>query len=304
MVYTVTFNPSLDYIVSVENFRTGCVNRTSAEMVCAGGKGINVSLVLKNLGYESTALGFLAGFTGDEIARRLEKEGVKTDFIYIKDGMSRINIKIRAAQESEINGQGPAVSEEALQKLYWRLDRLAEGDALVLAGSIPESLPQSVYRDMMQYLEKKHLRIIVDAARDLLVNVLDCHPFLVKPNHHELGEIFGVQLSNKKEVIAYGRKLQEMGARNVLVSMAGDGAALLAEDGRVFEMEAPEGRVKNSVGAGDSMVAGFLAGYLESGDLETAFKKSVCAGSASAFSDRLATAEEVEKLLHTLPENG
>ncbi len=298
MIYTVTFNPSLDYIVSVDDFRAGQVNRTTEEIIYPGGKGINVSIVLKNLGFDSTALGFLAGFTGDEIRRLMEKQGIKAEFIYVPTGFSRINMKLRSREESEINGQGPAMGEEDVRKLFQKLEELKDGDILVLAGSIPSSLPESIYMDIMKDLQKKDILIAVDATKDLLVNVLPYHPFLVKPNNHELGEIFGRPLTDKKDVIHYAGKLQEKGARNVLVSMAGDGAVLVAENGSVYERRAPEGKVVNSVGAGDSMVAGFLAGYLESGDYEKAFLMGICTGSASAFSEGLATRESAEKIMN------
>ncbi len=297
MIYTVTFNPSLDYIVTVHNFRTGIVNRTVNEIIYPGGKGINVSMVLKNLGFQSTALGFMAGFTGDEIARQLEDRGVNTDFIHVKEGTSRINVKLRSDEESEINGQGPAIQKEDIDTLYKKLDALKEGDVLVLAGSIPDVMPGSMYMDIMAYLEGRGIQIVVDATKDLLVNVLPYKPFLIKPNNHELGEIFGVELKDQDEVIAYAKKMQEKGARNVLVSMAGDGAVLVTEDGKEFRAQAPKGKVINSVGAGDSMVAGFVAGYLSTGDYKEAFQMGVCTGSASAFSEELATKEEVEALL-------
>lgn len=299
MIYTVTFNPSLDYIVDVNNFKLGRVNRTTKEIIYAGGKGINVSMVLKNLGFDSTALGFLAGFTGKEICRLMEEQGVNADFIEVKEGLSRINLKLRSNEESEINGQGPAIKEKDIQNLYEKLDKLQYGDVLVLAGSIPSVMPQSMYMDIMKYMEEKDLNIVVDATKDLLVNVLKYHPFLVKPNNHELGEIFGVELEEKKDVIVYAKKLKEMGAKNVLVSMAGAGAVLVAEDGSIYESEAPKGKVVNSVGAGDSMVAGFLAGYLQTRDYREAFKLGVCTGSASAFSEKLATKEEVDSIMNT-----
>lgn len=298
MIYTVTFNPSLDYIVTVEDFTTGIVNRTKKELIFPGGKGINVSMVLQNLGYANTALGFMAGFTGDEIVRLLEEKGVTADFIHISEGVSRINVKLRSREETEINGQGPAIQAADIKKLYEKLGALDSEDILVLAGSIPDVMPQSIYMDIMDYLKEKKLKVVVDATRDLLVNVLGYHPFLIKPNNHELGEIFGVELKEKDEVIAYAKKLQEKGARNVLVSMAGEGAVLVAEDGTEYRAEAPKGRVVNSVGAGDSMVAGFLAGYLSSGRYEDAFRYGVCTGSASAFSEELATKEQVEALLN------
>ena len=297
MIYTVTFNPSLDYIVSVEDFKVGMTNRTNTELMFPGGKGINVSMVLQNLGLESMALGFMAGFTGREIERLLAVRNVKSDFIEVASGISRINVKLRSNEESEINGMGPAIGKAEIDKLYKQLDKLTEGDILVLAGSIPSVMPESMYSDIMDYLKEKNLKIVVDATRDLLVNVLKYHPFLIKPNNHELGEIFGVTLSKKEEVIPYAKKIQEMGARNVLISMAGEGAVLVTETGEIYQSNPPKGKVKNSVGAGDSMVAGFLAGYLHSGNYEEAFYMGVCTGSASAFSDNLATKEEVRELL-------
>ena len=262
MIYTVTFNPSLDYIVSVDDFKLGLTNRTSSELILPGGKGTNVSTVLKNLGLESTALGFVAGFTGNEIVKRLNDMGIKSDFISIENGISRINLKLKSIDGTEINGAGPDISEEKVNELRDKLNQLKEGDVLVLAGSIPASMPSTMYSDIMEYLQDKEVLIAVDATKDLLVNVLPFHPFVIKPNNYELGEIFDVTLKDKKDVIVYAKKLQEQGARNVLVSMAGDGAVLVAEDGSVYESEAPKGKVVNSVGAGDSMVAGFLYGYL------------------------------------------
>ncbi len=297
MIYTLTFNPSLDYIVTVPEFTCGVVNRTSREVVFPGGKGINVSMVLGNLGFENTALGFLAGFTGEELKRLVEEKGIHAEFIPVEQGMTRINVKLRSKQETEINGQGPAIGEADIRRLYARLDALQDGDILVMAGSIPDVMPKTMYMDIMEHLKEKKLRIVVDATRDLLVNVLKYQPFLIKPNNHELGEIFRVEISEKADVIKYARKLQEQGARNVLVSMAGDGAVLLAEDGTVCQADAPKGKVVNSVGAGDSMVAGFLAGYLTDGTYEKAFQMGVCTGSASAFSEELATREEVLELM-------
>lgn len=296
MIYTVTFNPSLDYIVTVDNFTTGRVNRTTTEFMYPGGKGINVSIVLKNLGYDNIALGFEAGFTGEEIIRRISDMGIIHDFIHVDSGLSRINVKIRSDNESEINGQGPAIEDDHINKLYQRFDKLKNGDILVLAGSIPTVMPDSMYMDIMKYLKGRNIKIVVDATKDLLVNVLEYRPFLIKPNNHELGEIFGVELKTRDEVVEYAKRLQKMGAVNVLVSMAGEGAVLVAEDGSIFKTPAPKGVVKNSVGAGDSMVAGFIAGYLNSGNYVEAFKMGVCTGSASAFSDKLATKAEVEAL--------
>lgn len=297
MIYTVTFNPSLDYILTVQDFMMGIVNRTSQEIIFPGGKGINVSMVLKNLGCESTALGFMAGFTGKEITRLLEKKGITTDFIHVKDGNSRINVKLRAQKETEINGQGPMIRSEDIRSLYAKLDQLKEGDTLVLAGSIPDTMPESIYMDIMEHLKDKKLYIVVDATKDLLMNVLPYHPFLIKPNNHELGELFHTVLTDKDEVIYYAKKLQDKGAGNVLVSMAGDGAVLVTENHEEFQSKAPKGHVVNSVGAGDSMVAGFLYGYGKTGSYEEAFRYGICTGSASAFSEELATKEEVETLL-------
>lgn len=300
MIYTVTLNPSLDYIVSVDHLRLGAVNRTQKEIMNPGGKGINVSCVLRNLGYDSTALGFCAGFTGREILRLLKEQGIREDFIETGSGLSRINVKIRSDEESEINGRGPEISNEELEILYKKLERLKAGDILILAGSIPSGLPKTMYEDILERLLGRQLSIIVDATKELLVPILKYHPFLVKPNHHELGEIYGVTLRTRPEVLPYARKMQEEGARNVLVSLAGEGALLLTEDGQVFEAEAPKGNVCNSVGAGDSMVAGFVAGYLDTKDYEQAFYMGLCSGSASAFSEGLAKKEEVQRLRKAL----
>ena len=293
MIYTVTFNPSLDYIVSVDDFKLGLTNRTSSELILPGGKGTNVSTVLKNLGLESTALGFVAGFTGNEIVKRLNDIGIKSDFISIENGISRINLKLKSIDGTEINGAGPDISEEKVNELMAKLNQLKEGDVLVLAGSIPSSMSDNIYRDIMADLKDRGVMIVVDATKDLLLNVLEYHPFLIKPNNHELGEIFDVKLTTREEVIPYGRKLQEKGARNVLVSMAGEGAVLIAEDGQVFDAPAPKGKLINGVGAGDSMVAGFVAGWSEKQDYEYAFHMGVASGSASAFSENLATKEEI-----------
>ncbi len=293
MIYTVTFNPSLDYIVSVDDFKLGLTNRTSSELILPGGKGTNVSTVLKNLGLESTALGFVAGFTGNEIVKRLNDIGIKSDFISIENGISRINLKLKSIDGTEINGAGPDISEDKVNELMDKLNQLKEGDVLVLAGSIPSSMSDNIYRDIMADLKDRGVMIVVDATKDLLLNVLEYHPFLIKPNNHELGEIFDVKLTTREEVIPYGRKLQEKGARNVLVSMAGEGAVLIAEDGQVFDAPAPKGKLINGVGAGDSMVAGFVAGWIEKQDYEYAFHMGVASGSASAFSENLATKEEI-----------
>ena len=300
MIYTITFNPSLDYIVNCEDFRLGETNRTSKELIFPGGKGINVSIVLSNLGLDTTALGFLAGFTGEEIRRLIIEKGIRNEMIPIDNGFSRINVKLRSKQESELNGMGPVINEEAIRKLYKKLDKLSEEDILCLSGSIPSSMPATMYSDIMEYLKDRKIRIVVDATKDLLKNVLKYKPFLIKPNNHELGELFDVELSKRDEIEPYARKLQEMGARNVLVSMAGEGAVLLDENGKVYESAAPKGKLVNSVGAGDSMVAGFIYGYLKYQDYEKAFKYGLSAGSASAFKEELAELEDVEKLYRTL----
>lgn len=300
MIYTVTFNPSLDYFVDVENLRLGMTNRTSFEQMIAGGKGINVSTVLKNLGIDSTALGFIAGFTGQEIRRQVEANGIRAEFIPIPEGISRINLKVRNIDGMEINGMGPTIGQPQLEALYERLALLTAADTLILAGSIPASMPPSIYSDIMGRLSDRGVTFVVDATKNLLLNVLQYRPFLIKPNNHELGELFGVELTTREAVIPYARMLQEQGARNVMVSMAGAGAVLAAEDGSVFLSPAPEGKVINAVGAGDSMVAGFLAGWLERRDYAHAFRMGLSAGSASAFSAFFATRADVENIYSKL----
>lgn len=297
MIYTVTFNPSLDYIVSVKDFRPGMTNRTSSELMLAGGKGINVSIVLGNLGIKSTALGFIAGFTGDEIVRRLHNGGINSEFIKINDGISRINIKLKSIDGTEINGQGPHIDSSHIEQLMNRLRRLESGDVLVLAGSIPAGISDNIYKDIMDMLKDKGVQIVVDATSRLLTNVLEYNPFFIKPNQHELGDIFNVTLNTQEEVIPYALELKKMGAVNVCVSMGGKGAILVADDGNVYKAKAPDGILKNSVGAGDSLVAGFLSGWIEKKDYEYAFRKGVATGSASAFSERLATVGEVNMLI-------
>lgn len=297
MIYTVTFNPSLDYIVSVDDFKLGMTNRTSSEQMLAGGKGINVSIVLKNLGLENTAYGFIAGFTGDEISKRLDRAGVNADFIKADSGISRINLKLKSIDGTEINGAGPDISKENIESLMSRLARLKAGDVLVLAGSIPSCIPDDIYMNIMRMLDGRKVMIVVDATSSLLMNVLKYKPFLIKPNQDELGDIFGVTLSTREEVIPYALRLKEMGAVNVLISMGGKGAVLVADDNKVYMAEAPKGTLKNSVGAGDSMVAGFITGWLKERNYEDAFKMGIAAGSASAFSDNLATMHEVDNLV-------
>ena len=284
MIYTVTFNPSLDYVIQVDDLTLGRVNRTTKEAIFPGGKGVNVSVILSNLGIKSKALGFIAGFTGKQLEKMLTDFGCYTDFIELKEGLTRINVKVNSNEESEINGQGPNISDRAITELFEKLDCLQNGDILVLAGSIPNTLPEDIYESIMERLQTKGVRIVVDATKDLLLNVLKYHPFLIKPNNHELGEMFGV---------TYAKKLQEKGARNVLISMAGDGAILITEDGEIHKGLPPKGEVVNSVGAGDSMVAGFLTGYLNTGDYEKAFKLGIATGSATAFLAWLAEKEDV-----------
>lgn len=296
MIYTVTFNPSLDYIVSVDDFRLGLTNRTDSELILPGGKGINVSTILNNLGISSTALGFVAGFTGDEITKKVKELGISADFIPISEGISRINVKLKNIDGTEINGMGPDISPEKVEDLMDKLNVLGEGDVLVLAGSIPSTMPADMYSRIMERLQDRGIMFFVDATGDLLKNVLKYRPFLIKPNNHELGELFSAEITKRQEAVPYARKLQDMGARNVLVSMAGEGAVLVAEDGTVHGAPVPEGKLVNAVGSGDSMVAGFLAGWMEEKDYGHAFRMGVAAGSASAFSEYLATGDEIRNL--------
>lgn len=297
MIFTVTFNPSLDYIVRVDEMRLGTINRTNYEQLLPGGKGINVSIVLGNLGHPSRALGFSAGVTGVALEKLLADSGVDADLVHVKAGFTRINAKVKAVEETEINGQGPRIAPEDVDALFSKLDVLGQDDTLVISGSVPNTLPSDMYEQVMERLAGRGVRIVVDAERDLLTRVLPYRPFLVKPNNHELGDIFGVTLKTRDEVVPYARRMQEMGAQNVLVSMAGEGCVLVAADGQVYQSPAAKGTVVNSVGAGDSCVAGFLAGLMETGSYQTAFRMGLAAGSASAFSDHLATRPEVEDLM-------
>ena len=301
MIYTVTFNPAIDYVVRLDRELTvGDVNRAKGEDCVLGGKGINVSGVLAQLGCESVALGFVAGETGAWLERGLAAQGLKTDFVHLDHGMTRINVKIKAGQETELNGAGPDIPESAMQALEEKLDRLQKDDILILAGSIPASLEQTTYERILARLEGRDIRAVVDATRDLLVNVLRYKPFLIKPNNHELSEIAGVKLTSDNEIVTAARMMQAKGARNVLVSMAGDGALLLDEQGGVHRIGCPKGKVVNSVGAGDSMVAGFVAGYLQSGSYDTALRLGTACGSATAFSLGLAAKEKIDELLAQL----
>ncbi|MFR6313911.1 MAG: 1-phosphofructokinase [Ruminococcus sp.] len=300
MIYTVTFNPAIDYVVHADDMQVGAVNRSRQEEVYFGGKGINVSVVLHELGLASKALGFVAGFTGEAIEQGLRADGIETDFIHLEKGFSRINVKIKSSEETELNGQGPEIPEDKLRQLFDQLEQVQDGDTIILAGSIPTSLPADVYEQILRHLSGKQVRAVVDATRDLLVNVLKYKPFLIKPNNFELGEIFGVPLKDDvDEIVRYAGKLQEMGARNVLVSMAGDGAVLLDENGGVHACGVCKGTVKNSVGAGDSMVAGFVAGC-ETGDYDYALKLGTATGGATAFSEGLAKKELIAELLQQL----
>lgn len=300
MIYTVTFNPAIDYVVHTDDMQVGAVNRSRQEEVYFGGKGINVSVVLHELGLASKALGFVAGFTGEAIEQGLRADGIETDFIHLEKGFSRINVKIKSGEETELNGQGPEIPVDKLRQLFDQLEQVQDGDTIILAGSIPASLPADVYEQILRHLSGKQVRAVVDATRDLLVNVLKYKPFLIKPNNFELGEIFGVPLKDDvDEIVRYAGKLQEMGARNVLVSMAGDGAVLLDENGGVHACGVCKGTVKNSVGAGDSMVAGFVAGC-ETGDYDYALKLGTATGGATAFSEGLAKKELIDELLQQL----
>lgn len=305
MVYTVTFNPAVDYVVHTDEILVGGVNRAKSEKIYFGGKGINVSMVLSELGVRSKALGFVAGFTGDAIEKGIAEKGIETDFVHLNNGFSRINVKIKSESkaesctETELNGQGPKIDGKALDELFEKLDKLSDGDTIVLAGSIPDSMPADIYEKILERLQGKKIKTVVDATKDLLMNVLKYKPFLIKPNNHELGEMFGVKLKTTAEITEYAQKLKEIGARNVLVSMAGDGALLLDENGKTHVCGVCKGTVKNSVGAGDSMVAGFVAGS-ENGGYEYALKLGTAAGGATAFSDGLAEKALIDELLKQL----
>ena len=299
MIYTVTFNPAIDYVVHTDDMKTGSVNRSSKEEIYFGGKGINVSWVLSELGIKSKALGFVAGFTGKAIEDGIKAKGIETDFVHLEKGFSRINVKIKSSEETELNGQGPVITDEAIKKLYSKLDKLEDGDTLILAGSIPNTLPSDIYEKILEYISSKDIKIVVDATKDLLLKVLKFRPFLIKPNNHELGEMFGIELKTNEEIIKYARRLKDMGAVNVLISMAGDGAILIDKDDNVQTCGVCKGKVKNSVGAGDSMVAGFVAGSVD-GDYEYALKLGTASGGATAFSDGLAKKDEIFRLLEQL----
>lgn len=299
MIYTVTFNPAIDYIAEVSSIKQEEINRAISEKILAGGKGINVSIVLKNLGIESTAIGFIAGFTGNEIKRQIESYGVNTDFVYLENKFSRINVKLISktaglvSSETAINGEGPKISDLELEELMQKIDKLKKGDFLVLAGSVPRKMKDDIYEKICKRIKDKEIKIVADATGKLLVNLLKHRPFLIKPNKEELEEIFEDKIDTNEEIIMYAKKLQEKGAENVLISLGQDGAVLVTNDKNVRYLKAPKGNLVNSVGSGDSMVAGFLAGLLTYDDYEKAFKLGIAAGSASAFSENLATKEEI-----------
>ncbi|MCH5299892.1 MAG: 1-phosphofructokinase [Ruminococcus sp.] len=302
MIYTVTFNPAIDYVVHMDKMQFGLTNRSKSEEYYFGGKGINVSTVLTNLGFENKALGFVAGFTGETIEEGIKKIGIKTDFIHLKKGISRINIKIKDTEETEINCQGPDISQEEINSLYEKTDLIKDGDTLVLAGSIPDSLPKDIYENIMERLKDKDIKFVVDATKNLLLNVLKYHPFLIKPNNYELGEMFGVEIAkdDDEKIIKYAKELQKMGAINVLVSLAGNGSILVDENGNSHKMGVAPVKVVNSVGAGDSMVAGFIAGYQQTQDYGYALRLGTACGGATANSKGLATKEKVDKLLNLI----
>ena len=297
MIYTITFNPALDYISEVEKFELGKINRTETEKILPGGKGLNVSTVLKNLGIENTALGFIAGFTGEELKRDIEQRGIKTDFIKVEKGLTRINVKITSKEETALNGNGPEITEQNINDLFEKIEKINNKDTVILAGNIPKCINNDIYEIICKKLEQNKVRFIVDATKELLMNVLKYKPFLIKPNKEELEETFKEKIETKEDIIKHAKRLQEMGTQNVLVSLGGEGAILVTAEDKEYFLNAPKGKVLNTVGAGDSMVAGFVAGYEKSGDYEYAFKMGIATGSASAFSMDLATAEEVANLL-------
>ena len=297
MFYTVTLNPALDYISQVDDFGIGKINRTKTEKILPGGKGLNVSMVLKNLEIDTVAIGFIAGFTGDELRKQMEQKGVKTEFIKVQNGITRINVKISSNQETALNGIGPDIDEKDIEELLQKINEITSDDLVILSGNIPKSIPKNIYPIICDILEKNNVTFVVDATRELLIDVLKYKPFLIKPNKEELEETCKVKITTKDELVTYAKKLQDMGTQNVLISLGGDGAILLNKEGKVYYSKAPKGKVINTVGAGDSMVAGFLAGYKKTKDYEQAFKMGIATGSASAFSMDLATAKEVEDLL-------
>lgn len=302
MIYTLTFNPSLDYVMFFENINEGTINRTNRESIFVGGKGINVSLVLNELGIKSTVLGFAAGFTGKAIENILIQKGIDTDFIYLENGFTRINVKIKADTETELNARGPDIKEQDIQQLFSKLDKLSKGDILILAGSVPSSLPHDIYEKILNFLSQKHVNFVVDAEKDLLLNTLKYSPFLIKPNTKELEEIFDIKILNISDVVFYAKKLCDMGASNVIVSMAKDGAVLIQNTGKIIKISAPSGKVVNSVGAGDSMIAGFIAGISQKMNCSEALKLATACGSGTAFSEDLADRNTIIQILGSVPD--
>lgn len=305
MIYTITFNPALDYIAQVENFKIGEINRTKTETILPGGKGLNVSIVLKNLEIENTALGFVAGFTGEELIRKMESQGVKTDFVKVEKGITRINIKISSmsknkVEETALNGMGPQITKGDIDALFEKIQKMSTKDIVILSGSIPKNMDKDIYEKICKVLNEKGITFIVDSTQELLMNVLKYNPFLIKPNKEELEETLNCKISTKEDIVNAAKELKKMGAQNVLVSLGNDGALLLTKEDETYYSKAPKGQVVNTVGSGDSMVAGFLAGYYQTQDYEYALKVGVAAGSASAFSIRLATKEDVDLLLKQL----
>lgn len=300
MIYTVTFNPALDYILELDKLEIGKIQKSKTELILPGGKGINVSTVLTNLEIDNIALGYKAGFVGAEIERLLRNMNVKTDFIDLEEGNSRINIKVSAEEETAINTNGPKISESKILELLEKLKNLTENDFLVLSGSIPSSIKDDIYEKICGIVREQNVRIVVDATKNLLVQALKYNPFLIKPNNEELGEIFGVEIHTKEDAYVYGKKLKEMGAQNVLVSMGKIGAVLIDEVGKEHFLKSPEGKRVNTVGSGDSMVAGFIAGFLKYNNYNDALRMGVSSGSASALSKYLATKEEVYNLFNNI----
>lgn len=321
MIYTLTLNPALDYVISVDDFNEGEINRTNSENIFAGGKGINVSTVLNNLGKENTALGFIAGDTGNMLDDMLKKQGYNTDFVRASEGMTRINVKLSAMSfskelgeaskekncvETEINGRGPVIKEENIEELYYKLCKLTKGDILIMSGSIPAGVPKDIYGKICAVLREREADYIVDAVTDILLNTLKYEPLLVKPNHHELGAIFNTKIEDYEETVYYAKELRKMGAKNVMVSMASKGAVLVDEYDNSYYAEAPSGEVVNSVGAGDTTVGMFVASYIDQMnkidtngfiDYSGILKNAVCAGSATAFNKGIATKLEIERLI-------
>ena len=306
MIYTITFNPALDYITQVENFKIGEINRTKTETILPGGKGLNVSIVLKNLEIENTALGFIAGFTGEELKRKLELKGVMTDFIKVKEGVTRINVKISSEnnkiEETALNGIGPKITKNDIEELFKKLDEVIIEDIVILSGSIPKNINKDIYKEICKKLSEKGITFVVDSTQELLMSILQYTPFLIKPNKEELEETLNCKISTNDEIINAAKELKKRGAQNVLVSLGKDGAILLTKDDKVLVSKAPKGNIVNTIGSGDSMVAGFLAGYCKTKDYEYALKVGVAAGSASAFSTELASKNEVELILKQLYE--